>query len=103
MIQQLEKFGATPDVIETTRAQMIAASSRDFELFPDNAKALEVFDKLATQWRRDGGIRTGIDYAALPVVASALGVRQRDRRQLFNDIQVMERETLMVDAERNPS
>lgn len=46
------------------------------EVMPENWGAMRIFLAMDTQWRRAGmaGVATGLDYAALPVVAAALAL-----------------------------
>lgn len=68
-------------------------------VFPANWAALRVFLSLATQWRRAGmeGVRTGLDYRALPVVAGALGIPAD--ADLLARLRVLEGEALRVMGE----
>ncbi len=64
-----------------------------FEVWPENANALEVFLALDTNWRfHPRGVPLGLDYAALFGVMRAL--RVRERRAVFEDVRVMERAVL---------
>ncbi len=49
---------------------------RRVRVFAENWPTLMLFVAMATQWRRAGmaGMPAGLDYAALPVVAAALGM-----------------------------
>lgn len=53
---------------------------------------------LRTQWRIGMGGPTGLDYAAIPVVAKTLGLRLTAAR--FADLQFMERAALAALAEK---
>lgn len=53
------------------------------------------------QWRVGMGGPVGFDYAALPVVEKRVGVKKRDRREVFEAIQVMEDEALRIMAKKN--
>lgn len=59
------------------------------------------FMRCATQWRHAGmdGIRTGLDYAAVESVLR-LTVPAKERRAVFEGIQMMEYAALSVFTER---
>jgi hypothetical protein len=63
------------------------AESAVTEIWPENLAAFEAFGGLLTQWRTG---RTGLDYAALPVVMDLQDVPPSARRQMFEDIRLME-------------
>ena len=62
------------------------------EVWPDNAQSLDVFLAMQTQWERNGmtGRYTGMRYVSLPVVMGFSGVPKAARRQVFDDIRIME-------------
>jgi hypothetical protein len=82
------------------------AEAEPFAVWPDNADAVRLFCALATQWRvvvvagLGGGaaIHTGLDYAALPPAARALGLRITE--DLFGGVRVMEAAALPILNER---
>lgn len=85
----MESFGITEDDLDF-----------DIDVFPCNWPALRLFLAMQTQWRIGGtGTRTGLDYAALPVVERRIGVKKKDRSRLFDDLRVMENEVLSAWAE----
>ena len=55
---------------------------------------LQLFIAMGTQWRVGMGGATGLDYAALQVVAKAMGVKLK--RSVLDGIRVMENEALRV-------
>lgn len=59
-------------------------------LWPDNVQTKDVFVGMGTQWRVGMSGPIGLDYAAMPVVARALGVRRSDWADLLDGIRVME-------------
>jgi hypothetical protein len=71
----------------------------DTEVWPENWKSLELFMALDTSWRYGMAGRTGIDYSVLPVLFDLHSVRPKDQLQVFQDIRVMESETLRLMAE----
>lgn len=77
-----------------------AAPPAALEVLPENWACLELFLSLETQWRHAGmaGVPTGIDYAALPVAAAALG--QELTRERLAELRDMEAAALRVFAAR---
>lgn len=96
----MQEFGAPPEVIEA--AARNARTAEDFELFEDNEQSVRIFRSLATQWRFRGmdGLRAGLDYSVLPFVMHTLSVKRSDRKQVFEDVMLLEEETLLVQAEK---
>lgn len=66
-----------------------------FEVFEENWPAVEIFLRLATQWRLGamGGV-FGLDYTAVEAVLRML--RTDNPREIFDSIQVMEYAALPV-------
>jgi hypothetical protein len=101
VLADLAAWNAPPEVIAAAEAH--ARRALDFELFEDCAQALEVFQRMATQWRTRGmdGALQGLDYNTFPFVMQMCQVPRRARPQVFEDVQVMEMETLKVIRERD--
>lgn len=95
----MEDMGAPADVIADARAQLAPA---DFELFDDNVTSFSVFQRMRTQWRTRGmdGDISGLDYSALPAVMQLMNIPPARQGGVFDDLHLMELETLMVAAER---
>ncbi len=70
---------------------------RNFEVHPDNHRAVRLFIAASSQWRFSHGMPLGLDYAGMAVCARALGFRLA--RQLMGQIQVMEAAALEKMAE----
>jgi hypothetical protein len=60
-----------------------------------------VYQKMLTQWRVGANGRTGMDYNALPAVLRFSKVPEDDWPDVFDDVRVMEYETLSLIASRN--
>lgn len=92
--------GAPPEVIE--QARNASADVQVLELFEDNWPAVECFQAMGTQWRTRGmdGALQGLDYNALPVVMRLCAIAVKDRKTVFEDIRIMEIETLRIVKER---
>lgn len=75
------------------------AQADAIDLHPSWAASANLFLSCATQWRRSGldGDRTGLDYAALAVVARARGIRLS--AAIMDDLQAMEAEALIAWSE----
>lgn len=68
-----------------------AADAEEFEVWPDNWRAVRYFVRVGTQWRVGGmGDLIGLDYAAVESALRLLGVQRSRWRVLFKDFQVME-------------
>ena len=64
-------------------------------VYPENAKAVELFFAMQTQARSDSGLSgerwRGFDYSALPAVMKLVGIRGGSkRRAAFTRLRVME-------------
>lgn len=70
------------------------ASGPDFEVWPDNWQAVQLFSDLRTQWNAGGKGPTGLNYPAMESVMRITGVRPAERAELFRCIRVMEAEAL---------
>lgn len=97
-------FHAPPEVIDRARANMAAAT--DFDLMEDNALSVSVFDHMRTQWRFRGrggdqpDVPSGLDYTPLPIVMRLCRVPLDQREQVFEDLRILEDETIRVINER---
>ncbi|PIV30487.1 MAG: hypothetical protein COS35_06485 [Zetaproteobacteria bacterium CG02_land_8_20_14_3_00_50_9] len=87
-------MGAPAEVIEQYQAQK--ASEETFAIWPENARALELFLALGTQWRTSlvpvqGGFFRhvdGLDYQAAEAVMRI--DCDRNRKDLFSRLRIME-------------
>ena len=70
------------------------------DVYPENIQALQVFQAMWTQWHSGMGGREGLRYEALPVIEDRLGVKKKEKADLFWALQVMEDEALKVWAEQ---
>ncbi len=70
------------------------------EVMPDVWPVFSLFEAMTTQWRAGMAGPTGLDYNAIPVTARMLGIKQRQARESFYDLRVMEAEALRVMREK---
>lgn len=68
-----------------------------FEIWPENAAAVDTFLALQTQWRVGplGGY-AGLDYPGVRTVMTLRGVKRKARDRMFREIQLMERAALEI-------
>jgi hypothetical protein len=78
-------------------------------VYPENWAALNVFLAMSTQWRTaivagafggGGVIMVGMEYTAIEPVCRLMGVRKRERADVFARLRVMEEAALAVAAEK---
>jgi hypothetical protein len=68
--------------------------SDDFEVWPENWSAVEMFMRVQTQWRAAMNGVIGLDYTALAWLLTLYEVK--DQRSLLEDLQVMEAAALTI-------
>jgi hypothetical protein len=68
--------------------------SDDFEVWPQNWPAVEMFMRVQTQWRTAMNGVIGLDYTALAWLLTLYEVK--DQRSLLEDLQVMEAAALAI-------
>lgn len=70
-------------------------------IWPQNHQVFRLFMGLQTQWRRKpNGALDGLRYDAIKALMWALGTKKRDRAQLWEQLQDMEREALEASDEQ---
>jgi len=67
---------------------------KDFEVYPENWDAVEMFVRCQTQWRTATSGVIGLDYAAVEWVFRLYEVK--DQRTVLEDLQVMEAAALKI-------
>lgn len=76
-------------------------TSETCHLWPENLLPWECWHAVQTQWRMGMGGATGLDYTAvLAYLKDGKGLHGKERREVFGLIQLCERETLKVWAEK---
>jgi len=69
------------------------------EVWPDVWPAFSLFEALGTQWRLGQGGPSGLDYTAISVVASMIGIKRCELTNIFPDLRIMEHEALAMMSE----
>lgn len=111
--RQLERLGAPEEVLRALREQQEAVESKPapeedagaFELWPDAVESWKFFMSLCRsgQWTLVGGDmgpvrRTGMPAERILAVMSGRGIRKKERRRLFEDMEHLVGEVLYADA-----
>lgn len=91
-----ESLGIPPEMRDG-----IVSSAAVTPIWQENETSFALFASLQTQWRIGMGGPTGLDYSAVPVVMELYSVPEKDRRQVFDDVRVMESEALKVFNEKH--
>ncbi|MFM0736813.1 DUF1799 domain-containing protein [Paraburkholderia xenovorans] len=95
----LAAFGARSEDVERARKQQ---TEDDFDVYPENWPAVQVFLALSTQWRAVGIstmtkariVHTGLDYAVIEPVFRMMGIKPKRRVAIFQKLRVMEEAAL---------
>lgn len=87
--------GAPADVIAAARGAAHQVDDTDFEVWPENWEAVEVFTDLSTSWTWvTAGLATPVRYGipATEIQASmrGLGMRRKARARTYRDVRLME-------------
>jgi Phage related hypothetical protein (DUF1799) len=62
----------------------------NFGLYAEHKDVFNVFTAMCTQWNYGPSGPTGLSYVSLTAVWSLLGIKKKNRKQIFLDLQVME-------------
>jgi hypothetical protein len=76
-------------------------SGDDFELYPENAQAWEIFNTLNTQWRTSMAGATGLDYTALESTLRLQRIKPKHHPDIFWRVQHLERGALAAMSEQS--
>jgi hypothetical protein len=87
---------------DIARSWANGVSEETIEVFPENAKAFEIFKRLQTQWERSmmNGRRERLNYAPLEAVFALCGVPKDEHESLFDKLQLMEIAVINEDRKR---
>jgi len=97
LLDDLKRSGAPEEIIRNYEKRK---ENDDFLVHEDNWQAARLFQGCLTQWRYAGmnGVRTGLDYGAVRIVAEAKDI---EMAAAFDGLQVMEAESLRIFAEKD--
>jgi hypothetical protein len=100
VIDALIATGAPQHIIDLAKAGTGSCSS-DYELWPENEEAVDVFLELSTSWDwvtpgMGKAARAGLRSTEIESTLRMLGYRGARRAELFRDIRIMERAALEV-------
>jgi hypothetical protein len=104
VVQKLRAMGVPEEQIERRYA-----TRTEYEIWPENKFALQVFDRIGpTQWsvvgRADGAmVYIGLRYECLPMIFDLLDVPPTERADCLWGVQVMERTIMHALNNRAPS
>lgn len=62
----------------------------DVEVWPENWAAVQLFDRISTQWRTGTRRPVGLDYCAVYPVMDRMQLSSHDWLQMLDDIRTME-------------
>ena len=90
-----------PLIREQMEAERKMIKQQAFEVLPENWDALMAFLAMGTQWRTAGmsGIRTGLDYSAVPATLDMMGFGKRTQ-ELFPKLRILEYAAVGVFADK---
>ncbi len=92
--EALAAFGIAPDAMPKAEKPLV-------EVWPEHEAALRLFLAMQTQWRVGMGGPVGLDYGVLTLVAESIGIKPKDVRKNFADLQGIEREALAWMSEQH--
>jgi hypothetical protein len=69
-------------------------------LWPENVASWELFNRMHTQWMSGQKGAVGLNYSGVEIVMKNGGVKKREWRRVFAEIQAMEHATLKGWEER---
>ncbi|MGC0155496.1 DUF1799 domain-containing protein [Chromobacterium vaccinii] len=84
---QLEAFGLSAADL---------GQQQDVEVWPDNWQAVQLLNRMSTQWRVGFGGVVGLDYNVLYRMIDRLELSSKEIDQIESDIQLMENEVLAI-------
>jgi hypothetical protein len=62
----------------------------EFFLWPENEPVWDLWLWVQTQWRSDGGTRTGLDYQGVQIAINNRPIPKKDKPGYFRALQAME-------------
>jgi hypothetical protein len=70
--------------------------SSEVQVWPENFKAVQIFDAMATQWRPGFKTFFGLDYQVLPWMFRLYQVSAEEEQEVLYCVRVMENEALIL-------
>lgn len=93
-------FGLDPDRLDDGEA---GDTDTAFAVWPENWETVLAFLACSTQWRTGMAGPTGLDYAGVEALLRLNGYAGKERRELFEGLQIMEQAALSAMAKRRKS
>lgn len=90
-------YARTPTEKELAGTGFVPADyeTGEFEVWPENMPAINLFSTISTQWRMGGmGGASGLDYNVLFARMDRLKLSEQDYEWMFDDIRAIEAEAL---------
>lgn len=69
--------------------------------WPDNARSIDLFSQMFTQWRMGNAGPIGLDYSAVVALMEINRIDPDERTLMMSDIRVMEDEALKIIRKRS--
>lgn len=85
----MRQSGLSPEMLRASKPE-------PEEVYPDNWRAVCWMRRLLTQWRIGMSGRTGLDYQGVQAALDMAGMAAADRPALFEELQIIESEMLVV-------
>jgi hypothetical protein len=98
LADELEAFGAPPEVVEAERRAAKADRSQIIEIWPENLPPFRLFLALSTQWRNGPTGPAGLDYGVIKTTARMEGLAANT--ETFQGVRLCEAEALAVWVEQ---
>lgn len=70
--------------------------AREYQVWPENMVAINLFSSISTQWRSLGSGPSGLDYNVLFHRLDRMKLSEQDYGWLFDDVRVIESEALSI-------
>ena len=71
-------------------------AAQEFEVWPENMPAVNLFCRISTQWRSLGMGPSGLDYGVLFACLGRMHLSEQAHDWLFDDVRVIEAEALSI-------
>ena len=88
--------GGTAEANPFLAAIVARQAAQEFEVWPDNMPAINLFLTLSTQWRGLGMGPSGLDYNVLFARMDRMKLPDQEYEWMFDDVRVIEAEALKI-------